>query len=239
VKSPAANFENSGDGDCFENLHNAYGDAFGEAIGDGGTAGAESMKAGNVDIEHTKSIAKQLKRGGSKKTLSGNEKYNTLLDVGKEIAKRVSAEDSETYQKVLTVMKFVLANFQRGGEMALKEATANYMDLQLGNTSTRQNVGSAHQMDTLSNVPRSPPLKRSLGATSCKRKKFSVERDSGPAKANKKVAKGCGLCLQYGHDKSNCSLSNVIGRRLTPGSWASFIMLVLASLNWLSRMSQR
>jgi hypothetical protein len=85
------------------------------------------------------------------------------------------------------VMKFVLANFQRGGEMALKEAAANYMDLQLGDTGTRQNVGSAHQMDTLSNVPWSPPLKRSSGATSCKRKKFSVERDSGSAKANKEV----------------------------------------------------
>lgn len=148
---------------------------------------------------------------------------NTILFyVGKEIAKRVSAEDSETYKKVLTVMKFVLANFQRGGEMALKEAAANYMDLHFDDTGTGQIVGSACQMDVLRNGPLSPPIKRSSGATSSKRKKFSVEIESGPANGNKRVSKGCGLCLQYGHDKSNCSLSNVIGRRLTPGSWPSF-----------------
>jgi hypothetical protein len=74
----------------------------------------------------------------------------------------------------------------------------------------------------LRNTPLSPPIKRSSGATSSKRKKFSVEIESGPANGNKRVSKGCGLCLQYGHDKSNCSLSNAIGRRLTPGSWPSF-----------------
>jgi hypothetical protein len=205
-------FSGDFDGDngaFFEDLKNAYGDGFEEVV-----AGVQSVSA----IEHSKTITKEVRKCGSKKVLTSSEKYNSLLDVGKEIAKQVSAEDRMTYEKVMAVMRFVLTNYQKENVMALKEASANYMGLDFDGTAEG---GESVPAKLLSNVPHSPPYKRSAGATSTKRKKFCVEFDSvGPA--SKKLCKGCGLCSQQGHDKSNCPVSDSIGRRITSGLWPGF-----------------
>ena len=134
-----------------------------------------------------------------------------------------------TYHKVLSVMKFVLANYQHEGENALKEAAATYVGVNFvsepkddyegnddsgGRDHARGNVNSMNNELILS-----PNRKKSAGATSVKRKKSGAEMGVTSSKSQKR---SCGLCGQQGHTMRSCPPADGIGKRITTLTWLPF-----------------
>ena len=179
-----------------------------------GSSGLEAVDDGNIQAggdgvgEFVKEYVPQpleAKRfrgeNTKKKEKNSAQMYNDLLGKGTQLA-RIGAANRKTYEKLSTILSYMVANVQNQGQEELKEAAASYLNL------------TATGNGGLFNIQPST-LKRGIGGCSSKRKRSGVE-----AAASKQSGNKCAFCGQVGHNRSSCSAANQFGTRLTKKTWS-------------------
>ena len=144
--------------------------------------------------------AKCFRRENTKKQKNSVDMHNDLMAKATQLA-RIGAKSRDTYEKLSTILSYMIANVQNQGQEELKEATASYLNL----TPTGN--------DGLFNIQPST-MKRGVGGYSSKRKRSGVEMAVAKQSGNK-----CAFCGHIGHNKSTCTAANQFGTRLTKRTW--------------------
>ena len=143
------------------------------------------------------------------------KKFNNILGEGKALASVASGETDAQYHKLMSVLRYLRANYQNKTRIVLKEAATNYLDV------TRLSDNDL----ILPSV-----VQRQTGRTSVKRKKSGVEISVGRKIGNIPVnIDSCTLCGGVGHNKAGCTKANEHGKRLTKSTWGLLATLPIVT----------
>ncbi len=167
-------------------------------------AGGEGVGEFVSDLVANPLIAKRYTAKKAKR-LNSTQMHNILLDKFKQLASTAS-RSNETYQKLLPVVNYMIANIQNVGEEELKGAAASYLDLTVADG--KNNINNPQGI-----LPST--RKRGEGGTCMKRKISGVEA----VVTAKRHISTCDLCKGIGHNKANCAAAKQIGKRLVKSTW--------------------
>jgi len=185
-----------------ENICNGARDGVGVFVTEYAPAGSQSIVKGNAR-------AVQSKR--RKKKLDHTQKYNMIVEEGKQIANIVSSDNEDLFYKALGVMRWLRSNIQNKSTKEIITASADYVGIELSSSSNWSDDVNSNDPEIL------PPLmKRGAGSTSTKRFRSGTE-----VTATKITKTTCKFCSLVGHYINKCPSANAIGCRLTKSNWVA------------------
>lgn len=190
-----------------ENFSDGEGDGVGVFVTEYAPAANKRSSAGTFQNQRRK-----------RKKLDHSQKYNNLLEEGKQIASIVSSENEAVYSKTMTLLKWLRSNIQNKTSAEVKAACADYLNIDLLSSSTSTDDASSGGEGVTKVL--APVLRRTAGSTSTKRHRNCVEVSAG-----KKQSK-CKFCFHIGHTIRNCKTAFAIGKRLTKNNWISQMGIV-------------
>jgi len=170
----------------------SFSDEVGDEVGDGvGVFVTEYAPATN-----TSTSTGTLHNKKRKKKLDHTQKYNLLLEEGKQIASIVSSENESTFYKTMGLLKWLRSNIQNKAADEVKVACADYLGIALSSSLTLTDDAMSGDVGVTSKVF-APLLKRPAGSMSTKRRKNCVEVSV--------VKRGvtCKFCFLIGHTIKN------------------------------------
>jgi hypothetical protein len=101
-----------------------------------------------------------------KMKLDHTQKYNLLLEEGKQIASIVSSENEDTFYKTIGLLKWLRSNIQNKTAVEVKVACADYLGIALSSSSTSTDDAIGGDVGVTKSL--APVLKRPAGSMSTK-----------------------------------------------------------------------
>ncbi len=128
------------------------------------------------------------KKKRKKKKMLSTDMYNDVIKKATTVAGIVSRSEP-LYQKLITVLDYVVTNIQNDSGEELKAATASYLGFSVDPQSIEPST-----------------RKRVQGSMSTKRKRSGVETHAFNSTRPVRPGNTCDLCKQLGHHKGNCPM---------------------------------